>query len=79
MGKAWLETLRRLSHDTGGGYFPITKKIESIEKIFSMIDEELRSQYVIGFVPDPANDSPAYRKLSLTTKSRDQIVHAGAR
>ena len=47
------KVLMRLSHETGGGYFEVTKK-RGIEQIFAVIQEELRSQYSMGFVSDRA-------------------------
>ena len=45
--------LQRLSKDTGGGFFQVSKK-EGIEEIFGLIQDELRSQYSMGFVSDRA-------------------------
>ncbi len=69
------DVLQRLSRDTGGGYFPITKD-QPIEKIFGQIEEELRSQYVIGFIPDSSKSSPDYRNLRITVNKRDLTVRA---
>ena len=47
-----MQNLRRLSRETGGAYFEVTNK-KSLEQIFETIEEELRSQYSLGYEPDP--------------------------
>lgn len=42
--------LRRISDETGGGYFELVKTAE-LAPTFSRVAQELRSQYVIGFAP----------------------------
>jgi VWFA-related protein len=73
--KGGRETLQRLSRETGGGYFPVTKD-QPIEKIYARIEEELRAQYAIGYIPDQANPNLGYRKLHLTVKNPDFTVHS---
>src|SRR5260370_2520018 len=41
--------LRRISRDTGAGFFEVSKK-HGIDQIFDAIQDELRSQYSIGYV-----------------------------
>ena len=67
--------LQRMSHDTGGGFFEVTKK-QGIEQIFSIIQDELRSQYSLGFVPDTAVGVSEFRKLALTTTQKGLVVQA---
>lgn len=68
------KAMKRLSEETGGGYFEVTKKA-SITDVFSKIEEELRSQYSIGFKPGLAG-SPGFRKLALSVKRRGLNVSA---
>jgi len=49
-GAAVLETL---SKKTGGRYFAVGKK-QSVDVIYKTIEEELRSQYNIGYLPPPS-------------------------
>jgi hypothetical protein len=67
----------RLSHETGGGYFEVTKK-RGIEQIFAVIQEELRSQYSMGFVSDEPVRISEFRKLQIATKQKGLIVQARA-
>jgi len=65
--------LQRLSRETGGGFFEVSKK-ESIEKIFDQVEEELRNQYSIGYTSDQPDASGKYHKIQLTTKKSDLTV-----
>jgi VWFA-related protein len=62
--------LQRLSKETGGGFFEVSKK-QTIEKIYDQIQEELRNQYSLGYTPEAGT---GYRKIQLTVKKRDLIV-----
>jgi VWFA-related protein len=62
--------LQRLSKETGGGFFEVSKKL-TIEKIYDQIQEELRNQYSLGYTPDAGT---GYRKILLTVKRNGLIV-----
>jgi Ca-activated chloride channel homolog len=42
--------LRRISDETGGGYFELTRTAD-LSPTFTRVAQELRSQYLIGFAP----------------------------
>ncbi|MBM3759137.1 MAG: VWA domain-containing protein [Acidobacteria bacterium] len=65
--------MTRLSKETGGGFFEVSKKL-SIDQIFSLIENELRSQYSIGYVSDIPVGYPSFRKIQLTTKPKGLVV-----
>jgi VWFA-related protein len=65
--------LQRLSRETGGGFFEVSKK-ESIEKIYDQIQEELRNQYSIGYTSDQPDATGKYHKIQLTTKKSELTV-----
>jgi VWFA-related protein len=65
--------LQRLSHETGGGFFEVSKK-EPVEKIYEQIQEELRNQYSIGYTSDHRDTAGGYHKIQLTTSKSDLIV-----
>jgi len=67
------KVLQQLSKETGGRFFEVTKK-ETIDQIYSEIDEELRSQYALGYTPDKADADVGYHKIELTTKQKDAVV-----
>ena len=53
--------------------FEASKK-ETAAQIYSTIAEELRSQYVLGYTPDKANDDTGYHKILLTPKKKELVV-----
>jgi VWFA-related protein len=70
------KVLERISRETGGRLFEVSKK-QSFDQIFSSIQQELRNQYSIGYTPARTDAaSSGYRKIQLTTKLKDLIVQA---
>jgi VWFA-related protein len=67
--------LQRLSKETGGGYFEVTKKF-TIDQVFGAIEDELRSQYNLGYVSDIPVRISEFRKLQLTVKEKGYTVQA---
>ena len=67
--------LMRMSHDTGGGFFEVTKR-QSIEQIFGVIEDELRGQYNIGYVSDEPVRISEFRKIALSTVKKNFTVQA---
>jgi VWFA-related protein len=66
------KVLERISKETGGRLFKVSKK-QPIEDIYSSIQEELRNQYSLGFTPDKT-DAAGYHKILLTTNQKDATV-----
>ncbi|HEY3940461.1 MAG TPA: VWA domain-containing protein [Bryobacteraceae bacterium] len=71
------KVLEQLSKETGGRFFEVTKK-QSVGDIYDAINEELRNQYGIGYVPDKADATPGYHKIQLAVKQKDLIVQTRA-
>jgi VWFA-related protein len=69
------KAMDRISRETGGGIFEVSKK-RSIEQIFGLIEDELRSQYSLGFVSDQPVRISEYRKLQVSTHQKGQVVQA---
>ena len=67
------KVLQRMSKETGGRFFEVSKK-ESVEDIYKQVQEELRNQYSLGFSPDKSEDAANYHKIALTTKQKDLVV-----
>lgn len=68
--------LDRMSKETGGQLFEVSKK-QTVDKIYTQITQELRDQYVLGYVPSK-DEAAGYHKLIVTTKDKTQIVEARA-
>lgn len=69
--------LEQISKATGGRLFQVSKK-QPLEQIYASIQEELRSQYSLGYTPDIANSGPGYHKITLTVKPKDLVVQSRA-
>lgn len=70
--------LARMARETGGGFFEVTKKY-SLDDIFTRLEEELRSQYNIGFVSDQPVSVSEFRKLQVTARRKGLTVQARGR
>ncbi len=70
--------LRRISQDSGGGFYEVSKK-RSIEQIFGAIEDELRSQYSLGYVSDVPVRISEFRTIQLTTKQKGLAIQARER
>jgi VWFA-related protein len=66
------KVLEKISEETGGRMFAVSRK-QPIQQIYSMIQQELRNQYSIGYSPDP-KPSLGYHKIHLTAKKKDLSV-----
>jgi len=65
------EVLRRISRETGGGYFAVSNKM-SLDQICDRIGEELRNPYNLGFIPD--KQDRGFHKLVLVVKQKNLTV-----
>ena len=69
--------LRRLSDETGGGYFEL-KKTDDLGPTFTRVAQELHSQYVLGF--PPATDGKLHKvevrvkKLGMVGRARKSYL-----
>src|SRR4029077_8680190 len=70
--------LMRISRETGGRCFEVSKS-QSIEQIFQAIQEELRSQYNLGFVSDVPVRISGFRRLHLTAKTKGLVIQSQSR
>jgi VWFA-related protein len=65
--------LERISKETGGRFFEVSKK-ESVGEIYTSIVEELRTQYSMGYTPDKDSAVSGYHHVQLTVKRKDMTV-----
>jgi VWFA-related protein len=67
--------LRQMSEDTGGHVFHVDRKT-TLQQAFDELQEEMRSQYAIGYTPtNPAKDG-SFRKIEVKTTNKDWKVQA---
>jgi VWFA-related protein len=60
--------LKKLSSETGGTLFEVSKKL-ALHEVFRRIEEELRNQYILGYRPQDGG-SDGFRKIELRTKNK---------
>ena len=65
--------LERVSKETGGRFFEVSKK-ESVGEIYSSIVEELRTQYSMGYTRDKDSAASGYHHVTLAVKRKDLTV-----
>jgi VWFA-related protein len=68
--------LQRISQETGGRFFQVTKK-DTVDDVYASIAEELRTQFMLGYTP-PKDQTSGYHSIHLTTKNKDQTVQTRA-
>ena len=69
-GKHIMESLAK---ETGGAYFEVSKKFP-IDQVYALIEEDLRSEYSIGYVSDRPATTTEFRKIQLTVKRPGLVV-----
>lgn len=67
--------LKRMSEETGGRLFRVGRKLPLAE-IFDEIQQEMRSQYSIGYVPAEPAQNGEFRRLEIRTKDRNLKVQS---
>lgn len=67
--------LKRLSEDTGGRVFRVDRK-HPLSDAFKQIQDEMRSQYAIGYVPTNDVKDGSFRRIDLRTREKDLKVQA---
>jgi VWFA-related protein len=67
--------LRRMSSETGGQMFRVDRS-NSLDSIFTQIQEEMRSQYAITYAPPNPQRDGSYHKIDIKLTSKDQRVQA---
>jgi VWFA-related protein len=67
--------LRRMSEETGGREFKVSKN-NPLEDIFRQIQEEMRSQYSLGYVPTNSARDSAFRRVDVRTRLKGLKVQA---
>jgi VWFA-related protein len=69
------KVLEQIARETGGRFVEVSHHLP-IDKVFAEIEEELRSQYSIGYTSDQKGEADVYRHIHLTVKKKDLVVQA---
>jgi VWFA-related protein len=67
--------LRRMSDDTGGHVFKVDRK-HTLNDVFKELQDEMRSQYAIGYTPTNDKKDGSFRKVDLRLGDRNLKVQA---
>jgi VWFA-related protein len=65
--------MRKLTEQTGGRVINVGNKFDKLKEAFDQIAQELRSQYIVGYVPTNINLDGTYRKLEIKSKQNYKI------
>jgi VWFA-related protein len=68
----WADNLKMLSQRTGGAYFEASRK-QTLDRIYGQIEEELRSQYSLGYTPD-SKARRGYRRIKIAVRPHGMTV-----
>jgi VWFA-related protein len=67
--------LRKMSDETGGHAYKVDRS-NSLDRIFTALQEEMRSQYMIGYTPLNDAKDGSYRKLEIKMANKDLKAQA---
>ena len=70
IGYSGESVLKQMSEETGGRLFTVGGK-NTLDAIFGQIQEEMRTQYLIGYTPTNSNKDGSFRKIDLKTHDKD--------
>ncbi len=68
--------MKQLVEDTGGRVIDVGNKPEKLKEAFDQIQNELRSQYSIGYTSDDQKADGSFRKIELKVKKEGYKVQA---
>jgi VWFA-related protein len=67
--------MRKLSEETGGRVYKVDRR-HTLQEIFKELQEEMRSQYAIGYTPLNERKDGSYRKLEIKLGNKDLKAQA---
>jgi VWFA-related protein len=65
--------LKHMAEETGGRMFQVDRK-NTLDNIFEQIQQEMRTQYAIGYTPTNGKKDGSFRKIDLRTSNKDLKV-----
>jgi VWFA-related protein len=70
--------LERMSNDSGGSFFEVSKK-HGVDELFEVLQQELRTQYSLGYVSDTPVRVSEFRAIQVTVKQKGLVAQARRR
>lgn len=74
-GRDGRHVLENISNETGGSFFEVSKK-QPLDRVFEILQVELRSQYNLGYVSDKPVTLSGFRAIQLKARQQGLIVEA---
>jgi len=71
-----LGDMKKLAEETGGRVIEVGNNQQKLRAAFDQIQQELRSQYNLGYTPTNNKLDGSYRKIQIKTKNGDYKVQA---
>jgi VWFA-related protein len=71
MGYSGEGVLKHMAEETGGRMLQVDGRKNTLESIFDQIQQEMRTQYAIGYTPTNSAKDGSYRKIDLRTSNKD--------
>ncbi|HZD33209.1 MAG TPA: VWA domain-containing protein, partial [Candidatus Angelobacter sp.] len=71
-----LGDMKKLSEETGGRVIDVGNNQQKLRAAFDQIQQELRSQYNIGYTPSNSKLDGSYRKIQIKPKNTDYKAQA---
>jgi VWFA-related protein len=68
------KVLQKMSKETGGGFFEVSKK-HPLDAIYKQLEEELRNQYSFGYTSDDAS-TKSFRPIKVAAARKGLVVQA---
>ncbi|MGH9572085.1 MAG: hypothetical protein ACRD40_00935 [Candidatus Acidiferrales bacterium] len=69
------KVLQKLSTQTGGQVFEISKKVP-IDQAYAEAAEALRNQYSLGHTPNSLDDDTGHHRIQLSVDQKDDLAQA---
>ena len=67
--------LKKMAEETGGRMFEVSKK-KTLKDIYVELQQELRSQYSVGYTPTNTRGGAEFRRIKISTRNRDLRIQA---
>jgi VWFA-related protein len=69
------KVLEGMSEETGGSFFEVSKK-QPIDSLFEILQQELRTQYSLGYISDKPVEVSGFRKIQVIVRQKGLQVQA---
>jgi VWFA-related protein len=73
VGYSGESVLKHMAEETGGRLFQVDRK-NTLDAVFEQIQQEMRTQYAIGYTPTNGKKDGTFRKIDLRTSNKDLRV-----